>query len=993
MFDSIGILVILALLFLLASSIASWVALSRAGQLRSEILSLKKRVDILTHKLPVSEQDPSERDRSQTPATEAPPETSQEPSPREADFPPVGTRIDPLAPELSGKEQDSADTPQTPTTEPPKGVWTNQPSQSAPGAPAETPPSEEPAKDAPRQTDGVWSNEELPAVPPADNPWNVADNTGEDRIAAREMGVDFEREKRSFEHNFGARLPVWIGGIAFALGGLFLVKYSIDNNLLSPFVRVLLGGLLGLGLLAAGDVVRKRPNFANGRRIAQSLSGAGIAVLYLAIYAATSLYELISPTVGFIGMAAVTATGIVLSLRYGKPIALLGLIFGFITPALIQSDTPSALVLFAYLIVLSAGAMALIRQQGWWDLALPTLAASLGWALLWIVSSFGDDMLVVGFFLIAVAGLVAFFNQGHHTKAANAWAPQLDQRTAFGYLGLGGATVAMALGVNLAGYGLAEWGLTAILAIGGIYLAYSDDRQYRLVPWISLLATSALLFFWQEGDLALYAGTLVGFGAIYAVSGYALLWKADKAVPWAGLTVATSLGFYLLGYFKLHLVPASPEIAVDSTLFWGGLALALAAIAIYSVRRVQEHFRAEAQKEYLLAIFAVAATAFVSLAMTVLLDEKNLPLAFAAEVLAVAWISRRVEIAVLRPVTGILAVIFAGLLVPQILLLVQLTAFSLLELKLPLQATVPLVEQPLIRLGLPALFFIGAATFLRQKADDWLVRGLEIAAIALGAVMGYYLTRHFMNVDANVLYVKAGFLERGIITNVLFLYGLFCFWAGRRFLRVAVSWSGAVLCAVALFRIGYFDLFLYNPIWSHQEIVGWPVLNALVLPFGLPILWCLLTAREMAFLGKNETAEYWARFLKPVALLLAFTWITLMIRQGFQGSFLDSFVAGDAEVYSYSVAWILFGIGLLVAGIITRDQSLRYASLAVTLLAVGKVFLYDTAELEGLYRIFSFFGLGFSLLGLSYVYTRFVFGGKEHVGGGISSDKSSGSSQ
>lgn len=970
MHDLFEILVALALLFILASSVASWVALGRAGRLRDEVRALRRRIDTLIQEQPTASVETPEAAPAEMPAADPPP--------------------------AAYRQSEQEDAPKQPGAATTTGVWTNQATQPASRAsaetpPAETPPAETPAagtasadnppKDTPRQGSAVWSNEAAPPLSPAGTDWNGPKEADDQRIAARQMGVDFENEKNSLEHNFGARLPVWIGGIAFALGGLFLVKYSIDNNLLSPLVRVLLGGLLGLGLLAAGDVVRQRPNFANGRRIAQSLSGAGIAVLYLAIYAATSLYELLSPTVGFLGMAAVTATGIVLSLRYGKPIALLGLIFGFITPALIQSDTPSALILFAYLIVLAAGAMALIRQQGWWDLALPTLGASLGWALLWIVSSSGSDMLIVGFFLIAVAGLVAFFNQGHQPSTTESGVPQLDQRTAFGYLGLGGATAALALGVSLAGYGLMEWGLTALLAAGGLYLAYRDDRQYRLVPWISLLANAALLLLWQEGDLALYSGVLAGFAALYAVSSYAVLWKADRAVPWAGLWAAASLGFYLLGYLKLHLLPVSPETKISSSFLWGGLALALAAISVYSVRRIQEHFKAETQKEHLLAIFAVAATAFVSLAMTVLLDEKNLPLAFAAEVLAVAWISRRAEIAVLRPVTGILAVIFAGLLVPQILLLVQLTAFSLIELELPLQASVPLVEAPVLRLGLPAAFFIAAAVFLRQKADDWLVRSLELAAIALGAVMGYYLTRQLMNLDENVLYVKAGFLERGIITNVLFLYGLLCFWIGRRYLRIAVSWSGAVLCAVALFRIGYFDLFLYNPVWSHQEIVGWPIFNALVLPFGLPILWCLLMAREMAVLAKDERLERWTRLLKPIALFLAFTWITLMIRQGFQGSYLDSFVAGNAEVYSYSVAWILMGVTLLVGGIFTRDQSLRYASLGVMLLAVGKVFLYDTAELEGLYRVFSFFGLGFSLLGLSYVYTRFVFGGKDHAGG------------
>ncbi|WP_282604488.1 DUF2339 domain-containing protein [Pelagibius sp. Alg239-R121] len=942
--------------FIFVSCIATWFAISRTSELRQQVSDLNQRVGALAHAL-------SEAGIANLELAVTPPPTAKT-MPVESELPPP-----PVVPR------------ETPS-EIPKGIWTNKPvapvglpkeeSQSAEAPESKETPADEPGAASPSLSESTSQDEHTdnqPHEPQAESP-------AQEQIAARGVAVDLG-SSRSFEHDFGARLPVWIGGIAFALGGLFLVKYSIDNNLLSPLVRVLLGGLLGLGLLAGGDVIRKRPNFANGRRIAQSLSGAGIAVLYLAFYAATSLYQLISPALGFAGMAAVTATAIVLSLRHGKPIALLGLVFGFLTPALVQSNSPSALVLFAYLLLLFAGAMILMRRKDWWDLALPTLGASLGWAVIWIASSFGDDMLIVGLFLIAVAGLVAFFNQGHSPKTGSAWLPELDLRTAFGYLGLGGASFVMAAGVSFAGFGLTEWGLSALLALGGIYLAYIDDRQYRLVPWLSMAANAFLLLSWHQYDLATYCGTLMAFAAIYGGCGYGLLWRADKAVPWAGLSATASLGYYLLAYYKLHLAPVSQDTAVHSTFIWGSIALAFAAVAIYSVRAIQKHFSAEQQREYLLAIFAVAATAFVSLAMTVLLGEKNLPLAFAAEVLAVAWISRRAEISVLRPVTGILALVFAGLLVPQILLLVQLTAFSLIELKLPLQASVPIVEEPLIRLGLPALFFIGAAAFLRRKTDDTLVRGLEVAAIALGAVMGYYFTRQLLHVDENVLYVKAGFLERGIITNVLFLYGLFCLWAGRRFLRSAVSWSGIVLCGIALFRIGYFDLFLYNPIWSHQEIAGWPLLNALLLPFGLPIIWTLLAKRELALFGGIGQAGQWIRILKAVPLLLAFIWITLAVRQVFQGSFLDSFTAGNAEVYSYSVVWILFGVGLLSAGIATRDQTLRYASLGIMLLSVCKVFLYDTAELEGLYRVFSFFGLGISLLALSYVYTRFVFGGND----------------
>ena len=53
--------------------------------------------------------------------------------------------------------------------------------------------------------------------------------------------------------------------------------------------------------------------------------------------------------------------------------------------------------------------------------------------------------------------------------------------------------------------------------------------------------------------------------------------------------------------------------------------------------------------------------------------------------------------------------------------------------------------------------------------------------------------------------------------------------------------------------------------------------------------------------------------------------------------------------------------------------------LAVMLLAVGKVFLYDTANLADLYRVFSFLGLGVSLLLLAWVYQRFVFRRREEA--------------
>ena len=124
----------------------------------------------------------------------------------------------------------------------------------------------------------------------------------------------------SFEQQFGLRLPIWAGGFALILTGFFLVKYSIEMGWLSPGVRVVLGLIFGGGLLGAARWVRQR-GIASGQRIAQALAGAGIADLYICIYAACMLYDLVPAWLGFGGMALVTAGAVFLAMEQGPPMA------------------------------------------------------------------------------------------------------------------------------------------------------------------------------------------------------------------------------------------------------------------------------------------------------------------------------------------------------------------------------------------------------------------------------------------------------------------------------------------------------------------------------------------------------------------------------------------------------------------------------------------------------------------------------------------------
>jgi uncharacterized membrane protein len=109
------------------------------------------------------------------------------------------------------------------------------------------------------------------------------------------------------------------------------------------------------------------------------------------------------------------------------------------------------------------------------------------------------------------------------------------------------------------------------------------------------------------------------------------------------------------------------------------------------------------------------------------------------------------------------------------------------------------------------------------------------------------------------------------------------------------------------------------------------------------------------------------------ALLLVFAWLSLEVRRAFHGPVLDIGRTSDAELLAYSLAWLGYAWLLLGLGLRTGYASLRYASLAVLAVATAKVLLFDWGALESLHRFFSFAALGFSLLGIPFLYQRLVF--------------------
>ncbi len=769
------------------------------------------------------------------------------------------------------------------------------------------------------------------------------------------------KPKRSFEEQFGQRLPVWIGAIALALGGFFLVRYSIEHILVTPLLRVISGLLLGGGLLVAANRLRTMPSFVDISRITQAMSGAGIVILYLSIVAATRLYELLPHSLGFMAMMGITALAVVQALRQGAPIALIGLTGGFLSPALIGSPDASTPLFFLYLYVLSTGLMVVIRQKNWWWLGVPMLLGAFGWTLAWLGKDFvPGESVFLGLFLLAISATLAHMLPTQESKRFSAI-------SILRYAGLGGTLMLSALVASRGGFALSDWGMYGALSLGALALAWFKPLPNGFLPFAAFGLNLLMLSFWSSADHSEFILVVAGFAALFSGGAYLMLQRCAAPLLFAALSAGAALAYFLLAYYRLHEVVQMEDIP----LLWGTLAVLLAAAATCAAAEVKDRFANHTDGNRLLAIYAAAATAFIALALGIELKREFFSVAIAGEMLALAWIGHRLSLATLRPLVMALAMVFGFLLLPQLLLLTQLTVYSLSEMELALQETVPLVAWPAFQLGLPAAMFLLAAWLMRRQVDGRMVHALEYAAIALVGIMGYYQMRHAFHVDADVLFVKAGFVERGTITNTLFLYGLGCLIAGRIYTRKAFSYSGIMLCAAALFRIAYFDMLLYNPAFAAQDVPGVVLFNALLLPFGLPLLWTALALRELPDFPRIKS-------LFSISCLLMLFWLlTLNVRLLFHGDMMHSGTISNAEIYTYSAVWLLMGIGLLVMGTLKVNRFIRSASLAVMILTVCKVFLYDASELEGLYRVFSFLGLGASLLGLSWFYTRFVFTGKQ----------------
>src|SRR5262245_14696385 len=206
-----------------------------------------------------------------------------------------------------------------------------------------------------------------------------------------------------WERWIGIRGAAVLGGIALALAGLLFFQYSIQHGLISKSMRVALGLVAGLSCLVGSEWIRRR----GYRPASEGLAGAGIVVLYAALWAGHSRYHLIPLWLGFVLMVLVTATCGLLAVRRAAPlVAVLGLVGGFATPLMLSIQRDRPVGTFGYVLLLDIGLLAVGRKQRWPWIGLLGVAGTVLLQVLWLGARTGPGGLLVALLVLAVFAVV-----------------------------------------------------------------------------------------------------------------------------------------------------------------------------------------------------------------------------------------------------------------------------------------------------------------------------------------------------------------------------------------------------------------------------------------------------------------------------------------------------------------------------------------------------------------------------------------------------------
>ncbi|MQP67088.1 DUF2339 domain-containing protein [Niveispirillum sp. SYP-B3756] len=761
-----------------------------------------------------------------------------------------------------------------------------------------------------------------------------------------------DAEGQGFEKMFTTRWLVWLGGVTLALSGLFLARYAVENGVLGPGPRMVLTALLGLVLMGAGEWLSRRPmaralGFLKPDQVPVALVAAGLSVLFAAIYAGYAVHGLMTPGTTFALLAFTCLAGFPLALRHGPFVALLAYAGGLLLPLLLGHGQTLGDAAWVALLLASLYGVAARQGKGWL-------------------------LLVGGFFHWLLTGSMIF----------DLPSPTEPVMGVLAYWVVGGLTLLPLM--LLAAVERGRWPVRRSFELACVTMAVLTAMDLLLITvfegmplaiWIAIAVMAGLCAWlgrWGRLCLALWP---IAAGTVLLTCLWALAFKQVELAPMLPL-VLVHLALTLAGVRWVRrpmmvalsgaVVPAVLALAALRLLWLEErsfaalpavvLLLALAGLALGwpTVRaRLVAIARAPVRAGPALTIYAAMGLLLLGVMPAFWLEGPALTLAVALLIPLGVVLAQRLATRNLLRATSLLT----G---------TVLARFMLNEAVLDYPLSGPLHWPVWAMGGSAALIYLASRLARKGQGESW-ADGLLVSSLVL-AVAAATLEIRVLTDGTLRSPDRDDLMEMSLRSVVWLVAGLSSLMPGRgRWVR----WFGVAMTGLALLHIFALQVLALNPLWSGDAVGAWPVLNLLLLAYLLPAAMLLLVRRRLL-----SHLPIKGVVIDAPALLLLLTYALLAVRQLFHGTIISIAVAGwpaGWELYAYSGVGLLAAAGLILAGIRTGRADIRYTAMAVLLGTVAKVFLLDMSGLDGVPRILSFLGLGLSLIGVGWVYQRFVF--------------------
>lgn len=742
----------------------------------------------------------------------------------------------------------------------------------------------------------------------------------------------------------GGNTVVRVGILILFFGVGFLLKYAADNSML-PIEFRLTGLALGaMALLVIGWRLRNKKS-----DYALILQGGGIGVLYMTIFGALKLYQLLPAGLALGLLVAIGIFSATLAiLQNARSLAVMGIIGGFLAPILTSTGGGSHVMLFSYYAILNAGIFGMAWFKAWRPLNLLGFFFTFAIATFWGALSYHPDLLgstqpfLILFFLFYVGISVLYaLRQSCEIKSP------VDGTLVFGTpMICFGLQAKLMHGIE---YGLAYSAVVMALFYLGLGLFLIRQHNPRLKLMLESLLALGIIFATLAIPLA-FDGNVSA--AIWALEGAGVVWVSLRQQRRLALSFGLALQFLAgLGFLANNHHDAITPILNGN--YIGGLMLALAGLFCgWQLHKAETDFWQRYQETLNSAGWILATWGLLWWVGSNATEIHHF----------IDWPQQTLAFVVLAVISsGVFSVIWQRGWWPAA--------------RWPAQA-LPIVLA-LLAFDQASFFFNHLIWLIAIAANYWLLRRHDneesstlseaLHLISLWLLMGIFahdfdllLLRH---IPEGVWSITAWPLAMSAAIFLLIKLG--DLWPIADDRRIYWGIGPLPVCAL-LYGWGIYSAFAdgnmaplpYLPLLNPIDIMQWITL-------GILALWLVRIKDE------------WPDFTWPNTLILAatggaiFVWLNAVLLRTLHHTQhiayqIDTLADSMLVQMSLTIFWTLIALALMLIATRRIERSLWLVGAALLSIVVVKLFIFDLSRISGIERIISFIGVGVLLLLIGY---------------------------